>query len=235
MRKELVFILLLLLSKMSFSQINIETNIGVAVNKNLQTNVNNSYTIEKAASIFTNMQINKPLSKEWFISLGAGYIPKEYIYKGKGSYSVVEQKISNRYLQFNLTASRKIRFNKNIDFFIRAGGFAGYLMAKKWSGVFPNIYNVLNSNTPASSTNSVALSSFSGNLEIDNKIDNRIEVGIRTAIGMSLRMGIHKWLKLTINYDYSITDQEKYYMLNQSTKLNRTLGATCGYEFQLFK
>lgn len=179
MRLFLIFTFFFFFYQITFSQTTAEVNFGGSFNKNLQSIVNSNYNIENALSLNTSIQINKPLLKEWLINFGLGFVPKDYIYKGKGNYSVIEQRVSNSYIQFNLCGYRKIAIGKRIVFFIGAGGFTGYLIARKQSGVLPNIYNVLNLNTPS---NSVSLSNFSENQVIDEKIDNRFEIGIRISL-----------------------------------------------------
>jgi hypothetical protein len=152
-----------------------------------------------------------------------------------GVYSGLEQKISNRYLQLNALGFKRIQFTKKTGIDIGGGFFGGYLLSRKFSGALPNLYTPLHSSVQVNPNNTVSINHFSEKISIDEKFDNRFEFGLRASIGVRHRIKKCNWVKLSANYDYALTDQEKQYMYNQSSKKNRTLSIAIGYEFQLQK
>ncbi|MBX9732829.1 MAG: porin family protein, partial [Chitinophagaceae bacterium] len=229
----LAFILLVLSDRL-FAQMTIEVHIGVSCNNNYQR-LGNSYNIGKSISSAVGFQINKPLKKKWLINFGIAYIPKNYDYKAVQVYSGLEQKISNRYLQLNALGFKRIQFTKKTGIDIGGGFFGGYLLSRKFSGALPNLYTPLHSSVQVNPNNTVSINHFSEKISIDEKFDNRFEFGLRASIGVRHRIKRSNWVKLSANYDYALTDQEKQYMYNQSSKKNRTLSIAIGYEFQIQK
>lgn len=174
--------------------------------------------------------IRKKINSHISLSTGLYYISKNYAYQRTGYYSGVYHKFKNRYLKIPILLSLDLAY-KRFLFLFSGGIYGAYWISAKSVGKFLNLYNSSDSTTSNGRIiNYANLEPVNQITDFNSQKDNRFEWG--SSVGFKLLYHVRKngSIYLSTTYDHSFSDQQKNYMMNQKSRLNRTVSFSIGIE-----
>jgi hypothetical protein len=196
----------------------------------LHTDVSNrSFTKIQSEPGYNIGVIVKYHFKNWLsIQADPAIIQKNYSMTRTGIYTGIYQSYRNSYLQLPVTLQGSIQI-KNITAFFNAGLYGAYWASGKVKGATPNILNINDSiGINGQIIESFRVISYSEKYQFDSRKDRRFEFGwlVGTGLGYTLN---NKWdIFVEGRYYFSLSDQQKPYMINQLPKYNETLSVSLG-------
>ncbi|MDP1842114.1 MAG: outer membrane beta-barrel protein [Sediminibacterium sp.] len=193
------------------------------------------YTLFKPGnSIGFGIPISIKIKSAFSLNSGLYYIPKNYMFKRIGTYAGVFFEFKNSYLKIPIMSSFSFAYRK-INIICNGGIYGAYWIFSKSSGKIPNLLNNIDSVSPDGRIrNYVNLESFNEKYSFKKNKDNRYEWGASIGIKLSYKVNKNEKIYCSTIYDYSFSDQQKKYMINQSARLNRTILFSIGYEKNVF-
>ncbi|WP_166334547.1 porin family protein [Sphingobacterium chungjuense] len=201
----------------------------------------NTLTTDNGSRSFTRnyplngFQVAIPMQyhvNDWFgVQLDLAYIQKNYALRRTGFFEGVENEITNSFIQAPLMAHFSFG-GEDLRGFLNLGGFAGYWASSRIRGANLDPF------TPGSGweddeqlfhyTQISGLYRSNEGVEFDKQRDRRFEAGLLGGVGMEYRVSPHYKVFAEARYQYSLTDLQKNYMINQIPRYNNTFGVQLG-------
>lgn len=225
---------LLFSSTAMYAQQKIHLGISGGINRNTLTTDEGyrAFTIHRPMNGF---QIGLPLQydiRDWLaVQVEPAYIKKNYELKRTEIYSGIGQQFKNGYLQLPIMA----RFSfggQQLKGFLNLGGYAAYWLNGRIKGtvlnIFDNVPDIENDQQIDNYSQYNNLYRYNEKFSFDHRRDQRWEFGLLAGIGLEYRMSASYKVFIEGRYYYSLSDQQKNYMINQIPRYNNTLGVQIG-------
>jgi hypothetical protein len=230
-------LLLSLLSIDTKAQLSIGMEAGGNKNFLFTNNQSQSFSVYKGVN---GVSFGIPVLykfNDWFsLQADPSYIKKNYKTERTDFFEGVYQTNINSYLQ--LPVSARFSFGgKQVKGFINLGAYAAYWTAGKVKGAEANILDPVDSAyamvNPANIFGENKAYNYNEKYAFNNTRDNRLELGLVAGLGISYDITERWQLFAEGRYTYSLTDQQKNYMLKQVARYNDTYGISVGCLFSL--
>ncbi|HVI46903.1 MAG TPA: porin family protein [Chitinophaga sp.] len=166
------------------------------------------------------------------------YIQKNYRYERSNFFDGIYQNNTNSYVQLPLMAHFSFGGDKLKGFF-NAGGYGAYWVNGRIKGTMANIFdagdpipddkpidNYFQLNKPYN---------YNEKYAFDSRRDRRMEFGLLAGAGVEYLLSQRFRFFVEGRYYYSLTDQQKDYMVNQVPRYNDTYVIQAGCLFNLRK
>lgn len=224
MRKSiLLFILLLPISGMLYSQLSVGASIGYDRNSLSTGTSYRSFVKNKAMSGFA---IGLPVRydvNDWFgVQSELTYIQKNSKTERNHSYSGISEEMTNSYFQVPLMGHFSFGGEK-LRGFINLGGYGGYWLKSKREGVNLNVFG----------EGAEQIYPYEERYEFDSRKDRRLEFGLVGGLGVQYNLSENVALFAEGRYYYSLSDMQKDYMYRRPTKYNNTFALNVGCLFNV--
>ncbi|MFC6102407.1 porin family protein [Olivibacter domesticus] len=221
------------------TQAQLEVGISGGYNKNyLYTSTGyRAFTKYDAVSGF---ELGVPIQyhfNEWLaIQAEPSYIQKNYEQNRSHFFEGVYQKNTNSYIQLPLMAHFSFG-GKQLRGFLNIGGYGAYWASGKVKGAVANVFD----NGPEIPDDQDIDEYFQLNqphhynekYTFDSRRDRRLELGLMAGIGIEYAILNKYRLFVEGRYYYSLSDQQKNYMINQIPRYNDTYGVRIGCLFNI--
>lgn len=219
----LLFMLLLPLSGMLYSQVSVGVSVGYDRN-NLSTGSSyRSFVRNKAMSGFS---VGLPVRydvNDWFgVQSELTYIQKNNKTERNYAYSAISEEMTNSYLQVPLMGHFSFGSDK-IRGFLNLGGYGAYWLSGNREGINLNVFG----------EGQEQLYPYDESYKFDSRKDRRMEFGLVGGIGVQYNLNQNISFFAESRYYYSLTDMQKDYMYKRPTKYNNTLAVNVGCMFSL--
>lgn len=174
---------------------------------------------------------------DWLaIQADPSYIRKGYELRRDHFFDGVYQYNLNGYLQLPLMAHFSFG-GKKLRGFVNAGGYGAYWISGRVKGVMGNVLG----SSPDTPDNEQASDYFLDNTAyhydekyaFDSRRDRRMEWGLVAGGGVEYQLHQRFRFFAEARYYYSLTDQQKNYMINQVPRYNDTYALQAGCLFNL--
>lgn len=221
----------LLISSICNAQFSVKINGGIS-NNHLITDISNQTFTNNVCEIGYSVGFLVKYNFTRIIGLETGicWIQKNYSFKRTENYSGIFDKYTNNYMQIPFTLQIKILEKKKYQIFFNNGIFTSYWAHAKVNGITPNSFNTTNQlNIDGQCVQSFYLTTYSNKYDFNTTKDNRFEFGLQT--GIVLQYSIKKETGFFLEYRFlqSLTDIQKKYMTNQTSKINQTSLISVGF------
>lgn len=201
----------------------------------------NALTTDNGSRSFTRnyplngFQVAVPMQyhvNEWLgVQMDLSYIQKNYALRRTGFFEGIESEFTNSFLQIPLMAHFSFG-GEDLRGFMNLGGYAGYWLSSRVRGASADPFS------PGSDlgddeqwyryTDVIDLYRYDERVPFDSRRDRRLELGLLAGVGMEYRVSAHYKVFAEARYNYSLTDLQKDYMINQIPRYNNTFGVQLG-------
>lgn len=230
------YLLITLLLLISSSSIKAQFSIGLEAgyNKNYiySSTASRPYTKYEPVDAF---QIGIPVKYDvnsWFaIQTDPQYIRKSYKLARTGILTGFYQINQNNYLKLPVMA-HFLFGTKKWNGFLNLGGYAAYWASGRKKGVQYDFF------APDEDGKSIAEGSgiaYNEKYSFDSRRDRRLELGLLAGVGLGYRLNSRYSLFAETRYYYSLSDQQKDYMINQIPRYNETYAIQFGCMYSVSK
>ncbi|PVH24596.1 porin family protein [Sphingobacterium corticibacter] len=201
----------------------------------------NTLTTDNGSRSFTRnyplngFQVAIPMQyhiNDWFgVQLDLAYVQKNYALRRTGFFEGVENEVTNSFIQAPLMAHFSFG-GEDLRGFLNLGGFAGYWASSRIRGASGDAFsadNDLGDNDQLYRFSEIFnLSSYDERVSFDSRRDRRLELGLLAGVGLEYRVSPQYKIFAEARYQYSLTDLQKNYMINQIPRYNNTFGVQLG-------
>jgi hypothetical protein len=167
------------------------------------------------------------INKNFKLYLNESFLSRNYSMQRTDTLTGLEDNYKNGYLIVEFSPKLTVPIRK-INLLIGVGVFSGYWIQK---GVIGSSVNLFNSQS-SSITQSFYSSQYSQSVKFDKRKDNRFEFGWSISGGVE-----YQFDRISISTEllilYSLTDQQKKYMLNQTPRYNQTFALGISFLFDI--
>ena len=199
-------------------------------NKNylVTNNANRAFTNYRSHSGFTvGIPVQYRLNDWLAVAMEPALVQKNYSQVRSGFFTGIYKDVSNTYLQLPLMA--QFRFGgKQLKGFVNTGAYGAYWSASHISGAMPNILDPVDGGSGSSKYDYNRPYSYNEQSAFDKRRDKRLELGWITGLGISYRINKRYEVFSQGSILYSLTDQQKKYMINQVPRYNTTYSIQAG-------
>jgi hypothetical protein len=184
------------------------------------------------AGYLAEIQVEWVCARHISLSLGASYNKKNYEVARTGTLSGEYQQFRNGYLQMPFIAH--FFLGERWRVFGGAGMYFGYWTSGRTKGKIADIFSVTDSSLTGGQTfESYRLDGFNAAYAFNKIRDRRWEVGWTGDVGVQFRSGTKFIPFAKASYYYSLSDQQKAYMTDQSGRYNRVVTLSLGVMYVL--
>ncbi|HEY4785603.1 MAG TPA: outer membrane beta-barrel protein [Bacteroidales bacterium] len=228
----------LLLSGLCFCNLNLFAQIRIGVSlggthNHLVYDVTDSKLTQQKKIMGYSIQshIKYELFDVFSLHTGIGIFQKNYSFNRIGKYSGYYEQYNNTYLHMPVKIEAKVYEKYKFAVLINTGIFIDYWAWANIEGAIPNIFDtqdVLGNNGQVIQHLSPAY--YSEKYTFNNQKDKRWEYGFESGIELDYLVIKKYCFFLGFDYLYSISDQQKKYSINQSSKKNIAISLSLGYQ-----
>ena len=232
-------LLLSVLTLASHAQFYIGLEGGVNKNQLLTNNANQAFTeYRKAGGFSAGIPVMYKINDWLAVQASPTYIQKYYTIARTGYFEGIYQNNHNAYIQLPVTGQFSFG-GENIKGYVNLGLYGAYWASSTIQGAQLNALNPIDtaysSVTPTSIGGESNLYNYNEKYSFSTVKDNRLEFGWVAGIGASYETENGYRFFIEGRYQYSFTDQQKNYMINQVPRYNDTYGIHLGVMMDMSK
>ena len=233
MKKFLFFYFVLLFlshSNVVTAQLSVGVESGFSLNYTRIDVSNLSFTEKKPGSGYlVGLKLNYNLIEKLNIVLSPMSISKNYFIERTGRYAGLFQKHTNQYIQIPAYCQFNFKSTSKINYFLNSGLYIGFWAKGRIEGATANILNIIDSvSTSGQIIESFKVEEYSEKYSFNKRRDNRIEWGLLFGGGVFYKATNKFSFYTELKVYQSLSDQQKKYMINQTSKYNQTYSLSLG-------
>jgi hypothetical protein len=217
-----------------YSQLSMGVGGGLTVNFLRNSVSPNPSSIMPAIGYFISVPLRYQFIKKIAIESGLNYLTKSYSINRTDSLAGECQHFRNSFLQIPIQIRMLVFQKRKFEVTLNAGGFWSYWASSRIRGQVPNI---LNSYTTVGAQGqlieNIQWASYNTPYQFSNKRDNRFESGLLFGGEMSYKINSKRKLFASLLYMDSLTDLQKNYAIDNSSRINQTFLFSLGILTQL--
>lgn len=209
------------------AQSNVQVISGISINHLQQDDIMPETKSKDGPGYNFGLAFSRQLTNWLSIKSGLNLIEKNYTLERLNSFKGIVFRNSNQYLQAPVLVM--IGYGEKWHKSIEIGFYTSYWMNGRMNANIPDVFSPIDND----GIQKLQLIEITQSYEFNKQRDKRWENGY--VFGINISRNISKSYVLLINpqYYYSITDQQKKYMNNQTKRYNQTLVLNLGLQMSL--
>ncbi len=230
----LLFSILVLLSKHSFTQSSINLGLGYCSNLSNSEKVKPSQSISMLKGIYISSSFGKKINKTSIIKVGINYANKNYSIIKTEKFKGVSHKFINSYLKFPVILQTTFYSRNRISISSNFGYYASYWLFSKTKGFIPNLFDTEYSiDDNGQIVQKLSLNSYNREVDLTKNKKNRFDNGLIIGLNVSHQLSNNLSLFIEPLFYYSLKKTKQQHYLKTPDKLNQTIAILLGCSFNL--